>query len=54
MTREKAIEIIEEIFCTDQYGIKDTLTDEQTEALFYALRCLKVQEYSLCSIINNK
>lgn len=41
MDRESAIRTIEEIFEMDQYGIWDTLTDEQTDAIRFALQNLK-------------
>lgn len=41
MNRERAAEIIEEIFEEDRYGIGPTLTDEQVEAIQFALQNLK-------------
>lgn len=48
MDRANAIEIIEEIFGEDRYGIRDTLTDEQIEAIQIALHSLKAPECMSC------
>lgn len=41
MDRANAIEIIEEIFGEDRYGIGVTMTEDQTEAIGLALQSLK-------------
>lgn len=41
MDRERAAEIIEEIFEEDRYGIGTPLTDEQVEAIQFTLQNLK-------------
>lgn len=46
MDRGRAAKIIEEIFEEDQYGIGPTLTDEQVEAIQFALQNLKEPERS--------
>lgn len=48
MTRSKAINTIEEIFGADQYGIHDTLTDEQLAAIRFALLAIKEPECMSC------
>jgi len=48
MTRGEAIKIIEEIFGADQYGIHDTFTDEQIEAIQLSLHALKEPECMSC------
>ena len=44
MDRGSAVEIIEEIFGEDRYGIGRTLTDEQASAIQFALHNLKDPE----------
>lgn len=44
MDRERAIEVIEEIFETDSLGLFSTLSDEQIEAVQFALYALKCPE----------
>lgn len=46
MDKGRAAKIIEEIFEGDQYGIGPTLTDEQVEAIQFALQNLKEPERS--------
>lgn len=48
MNRKKAIDTIKEVFGEDRYGIRDTLTDEQAEAIRFALFALKHPERMCC------
>lgn len=48
MNRGEAIGTIKEIFGADQYGIRDTLTDEQTEAIKMSLNALENPECMSC------
>lgn len=48
MNRMNAVELIHEIFDTDTYGFRDSMTDEQTAAIKMALNSLEHPECMCC------
>lgn len=48
MKRADAVKIIHEIFETDTYGFRDSMTDEQIEAIWMALNALEFPECMNC------
>ena len=48
MKRRDAVKTIHEIFEEDAYGLRDTMTDEQSEAIWMALNALEFPECMNC------
>lgn len=48
MKRKDAVKIIHEILDTDTYGFRDSMTDEQQEAMWMALNALEFPDCMCC------